>query len=134
MRRALPPLFILILCACRPAAPPAQRSLSAAAREFAQCAFDQGEPLFAPNGSSAIEGAIRRELRADRDRFAVRAGRCSSALDPSLREREPRARALFDAWEAMLPLVQSPQPEDIAIDRAIRRVGLAWRAAAIPSR
>ena len=127
-------MLVLNLCACRPATAPAQRSLDGAAREFAQCAFDQSDALFAPSGSSAIEGSIRRELRADRDRFAVRAGRCSSALDPSLREREPRARALFEAWEAMLPLVQSPQPEDIAIDRAIRRVGLAWRAAAIPSR
>lgn len=133
MRRALSLVLVLNWCACRPAAPP-PRSIESAAREFAQCAFDQGDALFAPNGSSAIEGSIRRALRADRDRFAVRAGRCASALDPALREREPRARALFDAWEAMLPLVQSPQPEEIAIDRAIRRVGLAWRAAAIPSR
>ncbi len=100
-----------------------------ATQEFSRCAFDEPATLLASNGQSAIEGALRRAIRSDRYAFSVRAGRCTGAISDRLRAADPRARELASAWEELLPLVQSQAPDDITIERAIRRVGLAWRAA-----
>jgi hypothetical protein len=115
--------------ACRPSAPSAALTIERATDEMARCAFDDPSAMLAPNGQAALEAAIRRALRDDRYRFSVRAGRCASAIDEGLRARDPRGRTLAEAWDALLPLAQAQSPEDIALERAIRRVGVAWRAA-----
>jgi hypothetical protein len=129
---------LFALCACRPRAAEtsAPSTIDAATLELARCAFDGDPPALAPlfsdRSSSALEGLVRRAVHRDRYAFSVRAGRCASALSPALRERDPRARELFDAWEGLLPLAQSPQRNEIDLDRAVRRLGLAWRAARSP--
>lgn len=124
------------LCAsCRDRASPTNvQPMDSATQEFSRCAFDEPGTLLAAHGQSAIEGALRRAIRSDRYAFSVRAGRCTSAIGEPLRGADPRARELASAWEELLPLVQSQSPDDITIERAIRRVGLAWRAARSSSR
>jgi len=85
--------------------------------------------MLSERGAPALEAHIRRAINVDRYAFSVRAGRCVGAISDELRQRDPRARALAEAWEALLPKAQSPTPDDIELERAIRRVGLAWRAA-----
>lgn len=129
MRALLATLSIVALFACRSNTSSAPKSFDQSVDELARCAFDEPSAMLAPNGQAAIESAIRRAIREDRYRFAVRAGRCSGALDETMRTNDPRARALGDAWDALLPLAQAPSPEDITLERAIRRIGVAWRAA-----
>jgi hypothetical protein len=121
-------LAIAALARCERASPP-EHSLTfeRAASELARCAFDEPSAFFSSAGARALESALRRAMREDRYRFAVRAGRCSSALPEPLRQRDPRASALFEAWESMLPLAQSSRLDEIALERAIRRVGVAWQ-------
>ncbi len=102
--------------------PPSTRSVL---RELARCTFDEvnGDPT-----GAEIEAGVRRGLRADRNRFAVRAGNCGSVLDPATRARDSGLRALGDAWDELLPAAQASIPDDLLIERAIRHVGNAWRA------
>lgn len=124
-------LSLSLACSCRPnhERPAAATTLDEATQELARCAFDNTALILSDRGAPAIEASIRRALHVDRYAFSVRAGRCVSALSESLRQRDPRARELADAWEALLPKAQSPTPNDIDIERAIRRVGVRWRAA-----
>lgn len=135
-RSLLVSLFALAACRSRVAETSAPVTIDAATHELARCAFDADPPALAPlfseRSSSALEGLVRRAIHRDRYAFSVRAGRCSSALSPALREGDARARELFDAWEGLLPLAQSPQHNEIDLDRALRRLGLAWRAARSP--
>jgi hypothetical protein len=131
VKGALALATLAALGGCRPSAPSATQAttVTGAVSDLARCAFDAPEPLLGPRAQVMLEGALRRELRADRYAFSVRAGRCASAVSESLRREDPRARALADAWEGLLPLAQAQSPDDIALEQWIRRVGRAWRDA-----
>lgn len=106
--------------------PPSSRH--EALRQLARCTFDDLPSPEPP--AREIEAALRRAIRQHRYRFAVRAGQCSTALDPTLQAHDESLRALARAWDALLPLIQAPEPDDIAIERAIRHIGNAWRTSA----
>jgi hypothetical protein len=115
-------------CRSKPAATePA--TARAAVEELARCAFDEGESLLSERPQSRVEGALRRALRRDRYAFSVRAGRCAGALGPGLRARDTGARALAEAWEELLPLAQATTPDEIFLERSVRRIGVRWSAA-----
>ena len=116
---------------CNRAAPvaPQATTASGAVSDLARCAFDDPAPLLAQRPQARLEGALRRALRDDRYAFSVRAGRCASAVSEPLRASDPRARALSEAWEALLPLAQSPRPDDILLEQSIRRISRAWNEA-----
>jgi hypothetical protein len=95
---------------------------SADVREtWVHCTFDSPWPTDAP----ALEARIRREVRTDRMRLAERAGRCESLLHDH--DDIPMAHAMADAWDELLPLIQAPTPDEIAIERVTRRLGDVWR-------
>ncbi|MFO0560626.1 MAG: hypothetical protein U0269_21605 [Polyangiales bacterium] len=124
--------MITALCSCRPSNDGRARAATTvdeATQELVRCAFDDASPMLSDRGAPALEAHIRRALHADRYAFSVRAGRCVGSISDALRQRDPRARELADAWEALLPKAQSPTPNEIDLERAIRRVGIAWRAA-----
>lgn len=75
-----------------------------------------------------LEGVIRQDATRDRAAFSVRAGRCEDLLGPSERTHEC-LRTLRLRWAEMLATVQSPTPDAIALDVAVRRVGDAWTEA-----
>ena len=87
----------------RPATP---RTRAEAQMVFARCLFDA--------------------LRADRMSFAVRGGRCESALD-GVRDQDPTSGVFVRAWNELLPLAQATHPDDIALEQSIRHAGNAWR-------
>lgn len=90
--------------------------------ELARCTLDgvEGTP-----DTARLEAAMRRALRGDRGRFAVRAGRCIDALSPSTGDRACLA-GLRGRWDEMLPVIQRAAPDAIDDDLAVRRVGDAW--------
>lgn len=128
-RATIVALIVCALGACRPRVESAPRSFDQSVEELVRCVFDDPSAMLAPHGQAALEASIRRALREDRYRFSIRAGRCGGALDERLRTSDPRARALGDAWDALLPLAQAQAPDDIALERAIRRIGVAFRGA-----
>lgn len=104
-------------------------SLDEATQELVRCTFDDASAMRTDRGAAVLEAQIRRALKADRYAFSVRAGRCVGSISDVLRQRDARARALVDAWEALLVQAQSPTPDAIDLERAIRHVGIAWRNA-----
>lgn len=111
-------------CHSSPPAAAAPRTRADAIRGLVRCALDDQA-----RDASAIESAVRRELRRDRHQFSLRAGRCARVLDAELRVREPALEALSAAWESLLVEAQRSRPDDIALERAVRHVGNAAREA-----
>ncbi len=104
----------------RPATP---RTRDEAQMVFARCLFDAPP---ARRDGAGFEAALRRALRADRMSFAVRGGRCESALD-GVRDQDPTSGVFVRAWNELLPLAQATHPDDIALEQSIRHAGNAWR-------
>lgn len=115
---------LCVACGCRAATSPAVDARGAMT-ELARCTLDgvEGTP-----DAARLEASMRRALRADRGRFAVRAGRCVDALSPEGASRACLA-PLRARWEQMLPVVQRAAPDAIDDDLAVRRVGDAWTEA-----
>jgi hypothetical protein len=122
---------VFAMIQCNRAAPvaPQATTVSGAVSDLARCAFDEPTPLLSDRPQARLEGALRRALRNDRYAFSVRAGRCASAVSEPLRASDARARALGEAWDGLLPLAQSPRPDDILLEQSIRRIGRAWNEA-----
>jgi hypothetical protein len=117
---------ILAFCGCRhePDAVSIPMNVDAARESFARCLFDEPPPR---GDASAFEAAVRRVVRAERMTFAIRAGRCESALD-GVRDRDARTGDFARAWDDLLPRIQNAAPDDITLEQSIRHTGNAWRA------
>ncbi|MEI8254806.1 MAG: hypothetical protein WCJ30_03955 [Deltaproteobacteria bacterium] len=95
------------------------------AREaFVRCVFDQPPPR---RDGSSFEAAMRLALRHDRMAFAVRGGRCESALETA-RAHDAATDTFARAWSDLLPRVQAGAPDDVTVEQSIRHVGNAYRA------
>ncbi len=104
---------------------PAAPARATEAREaFVRCVFDQPP---APRDGTAFEAALRRALRVDRLAFAVRGGRCETALDGA-RAHDAATESFARAWSDLLPRVQASAPDDVTVEQSIRHVGNAYRA------
>ncbi len=125
MRGAAVPCLALALGACARAVDEGPRDAREAMTQWVRCAFDGvGSTPPAP----ALEGALRQALRHDRGAWAVRAGRCESAL--AVRGETPAClRVLRDRWAEMLPRAQQPTDDPITLDVSVRRIGDAWTSA-----
>ncbi len=115
----------MMVLGCRGAGDPSARTPRDAMEILSRCALDD-PPM--PLDQAHFEGAIRVSLHTDLRRFVTRAGRCDDSL--SVRGSIPPCLArLHTAWTAMLPMVQSPTRDAIAIEQAIRHVGNGWTEA-----
>jgi hypothetical protein len=125
LRPSLP--LALCLAACTRTAPPASVATPREAlAQLALCALDRADPDPDPD---RFEGSLRQLLRADRERFATRAGACETALETP-GGRHPCLARLRTRWAALLTVVQRPGVDAIDQDVAIRRAGEAWADAA----
>lgn len=86
------------------------------------------ETLTGDTHADQLEAMIRRSVAQRRAEFAVRAGRCEDVFGPS--ESTPACLLpLRTAWGRMLSVAQSPAPDPIALEVAVRHVGDAWNTA-----
>ncbi len=112
-------------CRCGDGGPGTAGSAREAMQTLVQCAFND-VPVDAT--ADHVEAAIRRALHTERERFAGRAGRCEESL--TVGEATPPCLArVRREWATMLPVAESPTPDPIAVDRAVRHVGDAWTEA-----
>lgn len=120
--------MLTTLFACRRDAPSeAPRTREAALRQLALCTFDGLGP---EPDAMRVEAAIRQALRRDRMAFAERAGQCESAISDELRTHDPAMRTLDEAWSALRSAAQTNPADQIALERAVRHIGNAWRTVA----
>lgn len=122
-------LAVAVLAGACPSANPgslatAPANVTEAREAFVRCVFDQ--PAARRDGS-AFEAAVRRALRQDRLAFAIRGGRCETALDGAAAS-DPRTEVFARAWSDLLPRVQAREPDEVTVEQAIRHVGNAYRA------
>ncbi len=118
-------VLALLLAACERDEPRPVRAPREAVRQLLRCALDGvGEEPAA----ARVEGAMRVELRRDRERFAARAGTCETALETE-GGRHPCVARLRERWARMLTVVQRPAADAIDQDVAIRRIGEAYTEA-----
>ena len=90
------------------------------------CTFDDATASETP---STLERQFRMQIRGDRMRFAVRAGNCLSHVDQSVRASNPALMGLTDAFSVLLPIIQSANPDEIAMEREIRHISQQYRRA-----
>ncbi|MFO0647564.1 MAG: hypothetical protein U0326_15085 [Polyangiales bacterium] len=115
-------LLALALAACERDAPRPVRAPREAVRQLLRCTLDN---LGEEPSAARVEGAMRFELRRDRERFAARAGTCETALETEGGRHACVAR-LRERWARMLTVVQRPAADAIDQDVAIRRIGEAF--------
>lgn len=113
---------LALLSACDRGGDGGPRDPRAAMRRWARCSFDGAgdEP-----DAARLEAAMRLALRVERERFALRAGRCEESLRVS-GAVPPCLSPLRERWSHMLTIAQRPVVDPIDLDVSVRRVGRAW--------